>query len=313
MKLSLRLAILVSGTALIALLLATLAGFLAPLEPRFDLVNHFRLHLITAAAGLLVLCTLARAWPLARLAGVLLVFNMALAVPAFVLSAERADGAAASFKILTFNIGAVMPDNAKIEAMLRAQDADLVLLLEVEPPVTDMVARLRDIYPYESNCVESLSCRLVLLSKRPLRAARTVERRDKAPPYIDAHLELDGKIVQFYGVHMARPFARDWHRDEIDWVINRANATSSPLIVAGDFNATPWSWSLTRLQLQTGLERHRTLGANWPVRLRSLPVPFPQLLIDHILTRGDLRTVDAAIGPDLGSDHLPFILQLKVP
>ena len=82
--------------------------------------------------------------------------------------------------------------------------------------------------------------------------------------------------------------------------------------MAGDFNMTPWSYRLQRLLAAAGLRRHATFLRSWPTD-GQYRLPWPAFLIDHVLTTPDVRSVSIRIGPNLGSDHLPVIAQLRLP
>ena len=88
------------------------------------------------------------------------------------------------------------------------------------------------------------------------------------------------------------------------------------LIVAGDFNSTPWSHTLRRIDRAFGLERRDRADFSWPVDRVSrfrLSAPFPFLPIDHLYAGSDWRTVKVERGPrGLGSDHLPLIVTLAL-
>ena len=85
------------------------------------------------------------------------------------------------------------------------------------------------------------------------------------------------------------------------------------LIVSGDFNSTPWSFSLRRQDRLFGLERRTRALASWPAgrfsRLR-ISMPFPVLPIDHVYAGDGWRTVSVKRGPKLGSDHYPVVVTL---
>ncbi len=78
-----------------------------------------------------------------------------------------------------------------------------------------------------------------------------------------------------------------------------------PLIVAGDFNCTPWSrpFKLLRGALQT---------ASSP---RSWPSAFPLIPLDHILFRGPFRVLRSGLwrvpGARRASDHAPVVAELE--
>jgi endonuclease/exonuclease/phosphatase family metal-dependent hydrolase len=87
----------------------------------------------------------------------------------------------------------------------------------------------------------------------------------------------------------------DLVNDEID----------APIVVAGDFNCTPWSRPYRAL-------RGRLRCAASP---RSWPAPLPVVPLDHILFRGALRVVRAGVvrgaGTRAASDHAPVLAELE--
>jgi endonuclease/exonuclease/phosphatase family metal-dependent hydrolase len=76
------------------------------------------------------------------------------------------------------------------------------------------------------------------------------------------------------------------------------------VILAGDFNCTPWSPAIRRLQLHSATRRTRS----WPARLPLVP-------IDHILYGGRLAVIEAGswkgAGARRASDHLPVVAVLE--
>ena len=82
-----------------------------------------------------------------------------------------------------------------------------------------------------------------------------------------------------------------------------ARLDSSRLVV-GDFNATPWSADLRAFVTENGLSGVNTL-ATWPVWLGFAGIP-----IDHAFVSHDLRILTFETGPDIGSDHLPLLIDV---
>lgn len=289
------------------LFMATVAGLAAPVESRFDLVNHFRPHLLVAASGLAFICLVVGRWRLARWAAAIAGLNLLMALPALYVAAEKAPDGGATLDIVTFNVWGENPSPGRVEAMLRAHSADIVFLAEAGPAAADMLDRLKDVYPHQVDCVSRRYCHLALLSRHQFAEAEAVDRDESGPPHIVARLR--DQNVTVYGVHLARPFGRGWQDGEIDKLIPRLRALDGPLLVMGDFNATPWSWALTRLARGAGLARHGLLGASWPAD-GVLP---PQLLIDHVLSSRDIGSVAIGTGEEVGSDHLPVMARVRLP
>lgn len=80
------------------------------------------------------------------------------------------------------------------------------------------------------------------------------------------------------------------------------------LIVAGDFNLTPWSFALRRFDSEIELERRDRAIFSWPAQI----APAPFLPIDHIYAGPAWRTVSLKRGPKLGSDHYPMVVVLAL-
>lgn len=291
--------------------LFTLAGTLAPVKPAFDLINHFRFLILQTAIVLLVLVAWARSKFATWAAAALVLVNVGLATPAFLLAAESTVGSVATrpLGLVFVNMAGQEGRDPSLVHFLDGEDPDLVLLLEADPVAEPVLAELAARYPYRVGCSGNHRCRMVLLSKLALEDARAVPRSAETPPHITARIQSGEGPLAFLGAHVARPLYADHHKQDMAALARLIGEQEAPLIVAGDLNATPWSWSLTHLQRTTGLRRHRTLGATWPNRR-----PFtPLLLIDHILVSPDIAVLDARSGPDLGSDHLPTIARLAVP
>jgi endonuclease/exonuclease/phosphatase (EEP) superfamily protein YafD len=79
-----------------------------------------------------------------------------------------------------------------------------------------------------------------------------------------------------------------------------------PLILAGDLNATPWSYAFEDFVRAANLTPGRVVPT-WPAFLGRLGIP-----IDFVMARG-VTVEELETGPALGSDHLPVIAALTIP
>lgn len=83
------------------------------------------------------------------------------------------------------------------------------------------------------------------------------------------------------------------------------------MIVMGDLNATPWSRPFAWLRERTGLCDSRAgfgIQASFPAASALLRIP-----IDHLLASCPIGVRERRIGRDVGSDHLPVVVDLVVP
>lgn len=83
------------------------------------------------------------------------------------------------------------------------------------------------------------------------------------------------------------------------------------MIVAGDFNMTPWTVKLKTFTKATGLGRFNTFYPTWPVRWRSVPL-LPLVPIDNVFTTAHFANIAISVGPRLDSDHRPVIADIAL-
>ncbi len=94
-------------------------------------------------------------------------------------------------------------------------------------------------------------------------------------------------------------------------VLQELGPRAGHVIVAGDFNATPWSLELRRFAEDAEVNIVPGFRPSWPARLSLPHVPFrvslPQLPIDHVFVTAGMAVVEIRRGPKVGSDHLPIV------
>ena len=82
-------------------------------------------------------------------------------------------------------------------------------------------------------------------------------------------------------------------------------------ILIGDLNASPWSREYRGLLQQAEMRDARR--GQWPqATWHSAGLAPIRLPIDHALTRGQVEVLQFQVGPHIGSDHRPLIVDLKV-
>lgn len=330
------------GAAAALLLLATLLGLAGALWPDLDVVNHFRPYLLLAA----LLCLAAsRAAPPGRRSGLALVAAASLAVQAWFVvpvflagTGGRAAAAGGALTLVTANLRYANRNMEPVVAFLRDAEPDLVFLQEVAPASLEALqAGLADRYPYARHCVTRRYCNLAILSRRPLREAAASYlgwRRQEALPRpagdgwqrVDAALPDDGRpaaalqawtelrggaALRLLNVHLSWPVPARVQRGQFRWIARRvAELPPGPAILAGDFNATPWSFGLA--DFEAGLPLRRASPG-----IFSFPTPgvfpLPLVAIDQVFLSEGLLARSVTRGPDVGSDHYPLIARLALP
>lgn len=229
-------------------------------------------------------------------------------------------------RIVTFNMmGQANPLAGEVAGRLLELDPDLVVVQECTLPIRQDQAAI-------PGWVARRDGGLCLISRFPIRDAvemETVETRNQGGTgyamwyrlegpggglnLVNLHLETPGKgLERLRYLGEDEPMARNiLLRDAGSartsrWV--RSQAAGEPLLIAGDFNLTVesaiyqshWAWcanAFSRVGRGFGYTR---LLKRFSAR------------IDQVLSCGGRwEVVGARVGPDLGSDHLPLIVDLR--
>lgn len=293
---------------------ASAAGWLGGLDWRLDLAAHFRPYYALAALLALALAGALGRRLVAGLAGLLLAAELAAIAPLW-LGGPAPTGPAA-LRIVHFNVLSSNPRKHDAAAWLAAADADLVVAQEVDPAWADALTHTPGLVPLDVvPRADNFGMALLSGQGAKTRVLRTW-REELVPdiPALAAELDAGARRVAVLAVHTLPPISADYaaRRDAAlaavaGWVAAQRAAGRAPVVV-GDLNATPFSAPLRRLLAATGLvnsQRGFGLQASWPVGR-----PLPLLAIDHCLHDAALSTTARALGPDLGSDHLPLAVDL---
>lgn len=311
-----------AATAL-ALVVAGAAGALAAnggrISDRLDIAAHFapiQLWMVLAGAGLTLLTPRSRLrMATLGIAAVGAPLALLLIWPELTRPETRAPaGAVADLKVIQFNVwGGRNRDLERTLDWLYAQDADVVVMQEVKPRVLEAVERRGG---YHVTCERRYRCQTVILSKQaPL--VTGVPRVDEGArvPSARATLPLRGGTnFTVVGVHYTWPIpAGPQQAQGRRLAAMIGQLPKERLIVSGDFNSTPWSFSRRREDRAFGLERRTRMLFSWPAaRSGAAASPLPFLPIDHVYAGPAWRTVSVERGPRLGSDHYPVIVRLAL-
>lgn len=133
-------------------------------------------------------------------------------------------------------------------------------------------------------------------------------------PAVTTTFMINQRPVQIFNVHTAAPFSprrARHHQEQMTALALHLRRTSSPVIVAGDLNTTPWSRLYQELLRHSGLVSARQgfgILGSWPSFFGFLRVP-----LDQILVSPDIKVIQCRVGPGLGSDHRPILTDLYIP
>ena len=306
-------------TGLAVCLLASAAGQLAGLHWGLELFSHFKVQLAAAALALLILSLLLRARLAIGTALLLLLLNAYPLWPYLSGLLPSAEAGQPGLRVLTLNLHHRHADRQAIEAYLEREEPALVLLTELPADGRGWLRTLERSYPHQA--VESLDSvfEVALLSRWPLEQVvfdrqvasflPVLPARACPPSDVEAEGEA-GACLSIVGLHAANPLGNSQRRDQqLRLAAEKAAlAPEGRVLLLGDLNTTPWAPIFGEVLERSGL---RDSAPGFPLRAtwlnRNLLFGLP---IDHVLLGDGIEPTARRVGPDLGSDHFPLVVDL---
>jgi endonuclease/exonuclease/phosphatase (EEP) superfamily protein YafD len=219
-----------------------------------------------------------------------------------------------TLKLVQFNVWAENDDPEATLRWIQAQNADVLMLEESAGPDSWRIQkRLGKTYPYKVSCDGLRTCDTWILSRWPMVRQRGFYQDGRGLAGAWATLRHPAGDFTVVATHFGWPVPAGVQQAQSRLLARKiAPFPKDTTIVAGDFNSTPWSFSLRRQDKALGLERRTRALASWPSGAfsRLASAPFPILPIDHVYAGKAWRTVKVERGPVLGSDHRPVVVTL---
>lgn len=212
-------------------------------------------------------------------------------------------------RVAVANVQKQAGNAARLRQWLQATPADVVVVVEATPEVAALAGGWSD-YPHRILEPRPHAFGAALLSRYPLSRRRSHDFGD-GHALIDAVLALPSGPVRVIGFHPLPPMRSDAEmrlRDKLRTLTDAAWAEGLPTVIAGDFNATPWSPALRQLDARQW-RRTGSLQPTWPTPWwGTMGVP-----IDHVLASTHWQLAGSMRGPENGADHFPIRVDLALP
>jgi vancomycin resistance protein VanJ len=223
-------------------------------------------------------------------------------------------------KVMSYNLHAIQ-DTQGIARIIRQEQPDLLLVQELHPGLVSLsLDALADLYPeLYVEVVSQPEVRFVqaVVSRYPLKEVSAEFEKGRVQK---VKVETPAGEIAVWNVHFLPPFLVPPTRHDQQAIALAADIATveTPLIVAGDFNATELSttYKLINRHLRNA---HWEVGGGFgfsfpapPYTLYDLPLNIgPLYRIDHIFYSQHFRASAAQTVPNGGgSDHFPVVAQL---
>jgi endonuclease/exonuclease/phosphatase family metal-dependent hydrolase len=263
------------------------------------------------------------------------------------LTADQEAGAVKMVSVMSYNIahGRGMDgrvDLGRIAGVIRSSGADIIALQEVDSHYSgrsgfkDQAACLAELldmsYSYGPNLVEpplipgqpARKYGNAVLSRFPIKyAVNHAYREVEKPPegaeprgVLETVIDLGETYLSMFNTHLA--LHEEGLRSNIGELLEIAEGTLFPAVIAGDFNAVPDHPQIQRVRLRfrdafDGVRLEESL--TYPSRFKGASGidSEPEARIDYLFYKGVEGTRNARVIDTYASDHMPIVAELAIP
>lgn len=269
---------------------AFLGSFVGGLHPAGDSLAVFRLPI----AGVLALVFIWSPWPALLRWSVAVICIAAMAQIVLQKYTTHPAGPVIVYqKNLLFGNDQV----AALQADIEAANPDIVALQELTSRNAALVQNLRAAFPHQASCALTEWARVAILSRWPVEGEICLQERG----LVGLQIRSPEGAFWAFSLHASWPWPHGQSR-QIGEVLPLLTALNDPIVISGDFNMVPWSYTH---RLLAGVTHTSRAGPLFPTFQRA-GVHLP---LDHVYAPGGGR---ASARPLLGSDHLGVLAEITV-
>ena len=218
-----------------------------------------------------------------------------------------------SLRLLSANLHFHNPSHELFLELVDREQPDVILLFELSEIWAPDLKFLDQKYPHSKIMPSPGHSGCGVYSRLPLESV-AILGVDPYPNFvIEARVLVDDAVVTIFGTHPLAPYtaAEQLMRNaQLANLAGRIGRSRPHTILAGDFNTSSWSPCFGNLMRATGTrDTRRGFGIcpTFPATIWPLQTP-----IDHCLVTPDISVLDRRVGPNIGSDHLPIIVDLRL-
>lgn len=303
--------------AAMCVLLLSGAGYFGRTHKYLELTSHFKLQYLIGSIGCLLIFTFFRSWPWAAcmLAGTFI--NLWELAPLYVSSSRTRPGTTdANFRVLLSNVNSASTHYQALIDLVYEENPDVLIAQEVTEQWLNELKVVEDLLPHRVTVPRERGAGIALYSRIPLQQSEVVDPERIGRPCILAQLCVDGKVISLLTIHPHAPLRKNYsdYRNRLLLATSTlAQGMSHPKVVIGDLNCSMWSPYFSSFVLKAGLvDARKGFGVvpTWPTQMLLKPLMIP---IDHCLVSPDIEVVSIKASRNIGSDHLPLMVELAIP
>ncbi len=277
---------------------------------------HFRVQYFFVLLLCACLCAFRAHYRLAFIAGIFALINVGLVVPSeTVVHAKTSPekGHSRNYRAALVNVSYDNEDHKKLLKYIREINPEFLVLLEITDLWMLKLEEIQDHFPYYQRHVHQ-KYGIILMSQIPIEESSILFLGDEDIPTVIAKFApAKNERLTLIGAHPRSPVSSAHAKSRNKQLRSTAqliSEQSDPVVLLGDLNVTPWSPVFHDFLTYSGL--HDSLKGiefqpTWPTMF-----PFAWIPIDHCLISSEIMIHSRQVGPNVGSDHYPLVVDFSV-
>lgn len=216
-------------------------------------------------------------------------------------------------RLAIINVNMSNTNYASVENFIAETEPDIVVLIEINHKWYYNLKSVYTTYQFQSVVLREDYFGIGVFSKQPFVDKSVHYFRNSEIPAITVTLEIDETPITLLAVHLDWPVTPESsmiRNKQLHVLAKQIRKLTQPVIVAGDFNMTPWSFHYTEFITSSDVSdcSNKLLNrGTWPTWMGILALP-----IDYCFTSDHILVDRYIIGPDIGSDHYPVLADLRL-
>jgi endonuclease/exonuclease/phosphatase (EEP) superfamily protein YafD len=293
--------------------LISLGSLLSSYNRYFDLLSHFRIQYIALIAVVLCIALFSKRYKSAAF------LCLCMGIHAFDVARSQnkpefdteADGPV--LRVMSSNLLANNTDYDLHVQFIKSVDPDIIVFQEYTFAWQAALSPALEAYRYKVEVAANHAFGNALYSKNPLNDIGTPALLNASRKSVEGTVAIDGTTLKIFGTHTLPPMSQQLYEDRnlhLQILGDKARAYSSPMLVMGDLNISPWSNHFRNFvengRLHDG-RRQQGVLPTWPTNISPLQIP-----IDHILHNSGVRVLSMHTSTGLKSDHKVVWADIKI-
>lgn len=215
-------------------------------------------------------------------------------------------------KICSANVLSSNGEFEKFSSMIHMENPDVIILQEVNTLWSIMSEQYLNKYSYKEVIPRDDNFGIAIYSKQRLLNIENLYLGSADVPSIKCDIKSKNQTITILATHPTPPIGSEYTEYRNSQLIEIAKLTKgrSNLVVLGDLNTTSYSTHFKSLLNNGNLKDSRKgfgIQSSWPTWFSPASIT-----LDHCLVSNDIVVKSRKIGQDIGSDHLPVIVEIGI-